>query len=120
MDCYRWCAWIGAMHGDLSGYPYGDPYDAQVCNGAARAEDGPVAVGTRSACVTIDGVFDLSGNAAEWTAECDGESEPTNRCKVRGGSYVSDGGDLSCGASRSLDRNGAADWVGFRCCADAG
>lgn len=72
----------------LRPFPYGE-YAESVCN-IDRPLEGAEDVGSRPGCRTDAGVFDLSGNVAEWTYACtaDGAS-PTPRCLVRGGSYRS-------------------------------
>lgn len=93
-------------------YPYAGDYAPATCNGSDNGKMAVVPVRSSAACVTPEGAFDLSGNAAEWTAECTGAD-----CLARGGSYISDGSDLSCKTSRAVARTSPQPWLGFRCCA---
>jgi len=69
------------------------------------------------------GVYQMSGNVAEWEDSCDG-ADAAAACRLRGGSYTASnvGGTLQCDAARSLGRLPAvADPdplrdVGIRCC----
>lgn len=70
------------------------------------------------------GVYQMSGNVAEWEDSCEG-TNPSSKCKLRGGSYNSpDPAALRCDADRRLERMpaeapAASDPlkdVGFRCC----
>jgi formylglycine-generating enzyme len=100
-------------------FPYEGAFVSGRCNGAGGTGT-PVAIGSLGQCTGgFDGLFDLSGNVAEWVDDCDNQMNPQNHlCAFRGGSYLSDGDQLSCGAaSRASDRrsSSAAD-RGFRCC----
>jgi formylglycine-generating enzyme required for sulfatase activity len=115
----RLCAdseWLTACRGPLDqAYPYGDVYAASACNGnGASAVD----TGSFPACEgAFNGLFDLSGNAWEWTA-----GGGTRR--IRGGGWNVDGAPdfLSCDTFQ-VDQ---PDWcycldnLGFRCCRDPG
>jgi formylglycine-generating enzyme len=108
-------------------YPYGNNYVATACvtDGQFRAR----AVGSSRACEGgFAGLFDLSGNAAEWQNSCtdlgfgNGENDS---CRL--GSYGSSwfdtgnppGSDFSCGESVSRGRSLDFDDHGIRCCSDA-
>lgn len=69
--------------------------------------------GVEAGCSSPTGVLDLVGNAAEWTAECDGDE-----CRARGGSHQDTGSSLGCEARRSWSRDTQRHDLGFRCCAD--
>jgi len=106
--------------GDLKVYPYGDTYEANVCNGIDRSSlRQTTTVGSLSDCVTAapgtSGVLDLSGNVAEWEDSC----QSTGRlayCRLRGGSYYNGEAGLTCDSAAYDNRNGASLNVGFRCC----
>lgn len=93
----------------------------ETCNTAKNPSTGcdtgscsTVPVGS-SPCVTAGGVYDLSGNAREWTDECE-SGAATSRCLARGGSIADD--TLSCQSGGvPLTRSSALPDLGFRCCA---
>ncbi|MFP4521189.1 MAG: formylglycine-generating enzyme family protein [Fibrobacterota bacterium] len=109
-------------------YPYGDVYEADICNGIDAFCPGepyphcfedyryqyvfkPVATGDFSECACREGVYDLSGNVWEWVTGTRGEEN-----HLRGGAY-------NCGNSEELHKCSykAGDWAsakGFRCCHD--
>jgi len=106
-------------------YPYAGALDPDRCNGCQRTSscsDGgsPVlAVGVLTTCVGgFDGIFDMSGNVAEWEDNCDAN----NTCPPRGGTANSGGADLACAASGTLPgiskRDEKGTRFGMRCCAD--
>ncbi len=112
--------------GGANEYTYGNDLDTQICRGA-DAEDyttwGFVDVGTLDGCQSPDsayaGVYDLSGNAAEWDNGCDGDA-PDSACRIRGGSFEFNDIGLRCSMARGLrwPRMRKVVSVGFRCCAD--
>jgi formylglycine-generating enzyme required for sulfatase activity len=81
-------------------FPYGRTYKPEVCN---TGQGSPVASGSRKACRSRAGVYDLSGNVSEWVEE-----------------GVAMGGDAKSeqAAARCSARSGAGALTGFRCCAD--
>ena len=108
--------WLSACRGPLDqAYPYGDVYVASACNGNGTST---ADTGTFPACEgAFEGLFDLSGNAWEWTA-----GGGTRR--IRGGGWNVDGAPdyLACDTFQ-VDQ---PDWcycldnLGFRCCRDPG
>jgi formylglycine-generating enzyme required for sulfatase activity len=70
------------------------------------------------------GVFDMQGNAAEWTNRCDpGSGMGTELCATRGGHTYSVAGSTyySCdNLAQETARNDPALDTGIRCCKDAG
>lgn len=53
-------------------FPYGNTFDAKACNGQGPGVGDTVPVGTTPTCEGgYAGVFDLSGNVAEWINSCD-------------------------------------------------
>lgn len=110
--------WAKACEGPDSGsgvwpkYPYGLALEPGRCNdGSAGSEI--ERTGLMDRCEGgYDGLFDMSGNAAEWVDRCE-----DGGCFVQGGSYVDTSElDLSCNVlvGRAPDRVGGE--VGFRCC----
>lgn len=101
--------WENACRGPKgASWPYGASFAPDACNTGAKGRK-LVASGSLESCKSAAGAYDMSGNAAEWTADR----------TIRGGSAM----DRSQGAcSRSEPRKGpdrAYRDVGFRCCADA-
>jgi formylglycine-generating enzyme required for sulfatase activity len=115
----QWYAACSHEADSLHTYSSGNVLTDGGCN--FPPSTGPAAVRTRSCEGAYAGVFDLSGNVAEWEDACepfDGGSGTDNRCLVRGGAWTY--GD-TCAAESGLDypiRNYRNDDVGFRCCAD--
>jgi len=111
--------WLFAAAGSAGRrYPWGNT--GLVCRRAtfglvtgpcARGGSGPDLAGARPDGATPEGIFDLSGNVAEWTLERDGTFA------ARGGSYRDElAGDLK---SWSIEpRQTRAPYVGFRCAYD--
>jgi len=101
-------------------YPWGDT--GLVCRRAAwgiahgpcaRGADGPDTVGAHPDGRSPDGIFDLTGNVAEWVETETGEG------LVRGGSWADDfAGSLRSWAGRSLDPTSHDVHVGARCAFD--
>ncbi|MDH3284958.1 MAG: formylglycine-generating enzyme family protein [Acidobacteriota bacterium] len=135
-DAERYCTWAGgricreqewldACKGtDGRQFPYGTVFDFYACNSQSpvqteedRAVD-TVAVGSMPQCEGgLAGLFDMSGNVAEWLAGC-----KDDYCKFRGGGYLSNEplaqfngcGGVCSGNARTF-RSGV---VGIRCCRD--
>ena len=109
-------------------YPYGDRYDGAACVGSdydgvplfQRATDVARVVAEATACrgtmAPFDGLYDLAGNVAEWTASCRSGLGPSSRCLVRGGSYRDGEGGAACSRSFEGPRGGRLEHLGFRCC----
>lgn len=105
--------WTRACGGDApQAFPYGASFNQAACNtagGAARA------VGEQPTCEgSVAGLFDMSGNLAEWEDACDAQG-----CSVRGGHAASPAADQDarCTALAALPRVAGDAMVGFRCCA---
>jgi hypothetical protein len=106
-------------------YPYGQDFDAEACN-VNREAEGPVDVTKREGCRTGAGVYNLSGNVAEWAARCAGD-EADAICLIRGGSFRTlDGAHAGCqvppdsspAVDRLANRSDRRAHIGFRCCLD--
>lgn len=110
--------WAKACEGPDSGtdtwpkYPYGVELEPGRCNDGSEGSE-IERTGHMGECEGgYDGVFDMSGNAAEWVDRC---SE--GDCFVQGGSYLDTSElDLSCNILRSVGPALVAGEVGFRCC----
>ncbi len=100
------------------------PYDCatfsdSTCNGAERNLAVPERVGNAASCKTpTGGIFDLSGNVAEWTDEQRGTTAGGKRIfAVRGGSISTFQPALTCDNTKlSFSEDYAFIDTGFRCC----
>jgi formylglycine-generating enzyme required for sulfatase activity len=108
---------------DTHNYGYVGQYNKDTCNGGENVSHGClggpcelVAPGSSPGCVTVSGVYDMSGNAAEWTAECNGNTNENDTCKVRGGSVADGASALQCSTATAPQRGTRAQHRGFRCC----
>lgn len=81
-------------------FPYGRDYDSDRCNTESGAAS---PAGSRKGCRSRWGVYDMSGNVAEWVAGG----------AAMGGHASSDAGHASC-----LSRSGSSKMTGFRCCSE--
>ena len=105
-------------------YPYGDAYAPQECFGAdafSGSTPGPQDVNVHAGATPgcrggWDGLFDMSGNVAEWENSCSAKDGASDSCRVRGGSYASAQAALRCDADATELRNAGLPNVGFRCC----
>ncbi len=106
-------------------YPYGsDTFDTGACtesNGVATLV--PIAVRNPQNQVSascqggVSGVYQMSGNLAEWQDSCDGSTGAADNCVARGGSYESTiDTTLRCDAIETFTRNTTAADIGIRCC----
>jgi len=100
-------------------FPYGRAFDAEACNTEDTSET-PREVGASGAfprCVSAFGVFDLSGNLAEWTDT--GWDEDSADRTAKGGAANRPGWDARCAARTRRSPGKKEPTLGFRCCADA-
>ena len=101
--------------GGQNDYTYGDTFQANACFDSAGTF-GPVS--SLSTCqspvAAYQGIFDLSGNVAEWEDACHQYVGAGDSCLFRGGI------EGACAANSSLDRadRDNPSWHGFRCCSD--
>jgi sulfatase modifying factor 1 len=125
--------WYNACSaGGVNTYPYGDQYDEQACNGYDNAQSGCQTggcttrpggdvPGCESPVAGYAGVYDLSGNVFEWQDSCNATVDGSDRCRFRGGSFISSYGDdggnaLRCNYDIAGSRDDRYDNLGFRCC----
>lgn len=104
--------WIAACG---SAYPYGDAYDPAAC---VTESTQPEPTGQAQQCLSSSGIFDLSGNLAEWT-ECANPIDCQIVSPQLGGSYS----DRVIDQWRCDFRGNAVPVIatsigGFRCCSD--
>lgn len=109
-------------------YPWGNAYHAQLANhgrsGVDRTDAGDgfaelAPVGSYPDGATPEGILDLAGNVAEWTADLftsgrGGGAAGTERA-VRGGSYESAAPELRGAARSSRSPETREPTLGFRC-----
>ncbi|MBK7585812.1 MAG: SUMF1/EgtB/PvdO family nonheme iron enzyme [Myxococcales bacterium] len=119
-DAAAYCKWAGkrlcpaATEGlsmwETACTAKGSPPDAAQCN----LQSGILASVGQYAChsnrAPFDQVFDLLGNAEEWTEECSGET-----CFALGGAAWSN--NSFCTGGTGYTRKRADTFLGFRCCA---
>jgi hypothetical protein len=93
-------------------YPYGKNYVIDKCNnmGNAFSKNKPAESGYFQNCVGSVGVFDMSGNAAEWVYSDAGKPE------VYGGSWQNGAERSMCNSKVQLERGKKYFYAGFRCC----
>ncbi len=101
---------------DLEGrsYPYGSYYREGYCHDSGdKDRQGAVPTGSRAACRTPEGIYDLTGNVQEWVGQT-----PGTAVLLGGAWYFED----KARCATTSDTYGA-DWSsrtsGFRCCADS-
>lgn len=105
--------WRAACRGAAgTDFPYGESYDADACNGVDQSNTTAQPTGSMATCEGgVGGLFDMSGNVAEWTQTCSGDN-----CRQLGGSFASAAANLEC-TSGSMSAKGSTGLVlGFRCC----
>ncbi len=96
-------------------FPYGKKAQKGWCVSKGPRVRAAAASGSHPKCVTPEGVFDLSGNVAEWTASPVREGAPQR--VIRGGSFKQPDGKTGCGArDYLLPGLGGSAHLGLRCC----
>jgi len=94
-------------------FPYGDTFDATACNGAGQGRGSPWPTGSGPDCVSLQGIYDLSGNVHEWVGDELGERQRG----TLGGNYQSNMTQSACDYALRQEDMAARDvGVGFRCC----
>lgn len=103
-------------------YTYGNTYASTTCNGLDAVGSAAAPTGSFAGCVSQDGVFDLTGNVAEWTDTVKGQTTGTpkyNIMALHGGSYLTPSNGLTCRFDFDvISTNAVLPSLGFRCCKD--
>jgi hypothetical protein len=123
---YRACSKAGTLK-----FPYGNVYQPMSCIGIDSPYVDPASVASAPSCQGgYDGLFDLSGNVAEWEDSCSAAAGASDACLTRGGSVLdaeSTAPSLLCDDSALSDttpspatakRSTKDEMIGFRCCYD--
>jgi PKD repeat protein len=107
----EWAKACGGKRGHL--FPYGKRYEIDLCNtvGNAVVKNQVAKSGYFDKCKSSYGVFDMSGNVAEWTAAQEGE-----KAYVLGGSWQNGENTSGCRSRVLLEKGRSYFYVGFRCC----
>ncbi len=102
------CSWENENYN----YPYGTDYNEGKCNtlGNPRLKNRVASSGYFTECKSWAGVFDMSGNVAEWVESEDGSFY------AYGGSWQNGREGSDCNSKIKLKRSGKYFYVGFRCC----
>jgi formylglycine-generating enzyme required for sulfatase activity len=106
--------WASACTGPPPGrtYPFGETYAPKTCNAADNQAGAAVPSGSMKGCVgAFPGLYDIVGNVWEWTSSCG-----LGKCRVRGGSFKSNGQSVKCAAGADFDARDSDESIGFRCC----
>jgi len=93
-------------------YPYGEEFDDHKCNtlDSRKSKNALMPAGALAECAGALGVYDMSGNAAEWTAS------NTAEARAFGGFYQSGPEESGCESGVPLDKDKKYIYTGFRCC----
>lgn len=116
--------WEKACRGpENSAFPYGDSHVPEKCNfGYGSKANWRIqrAGNTKFAeCVSGYGVYDMSGNVAEYTSSTRSHHTGETLPLIRGGNWGEDAADARCANRDNFRRAAARHWdVGFRCCND--
>jgi serine/threonine protein kinase len=99
-------------------YPYGNQFMADNCNTRDQNNQNRKIApsGSFANCLNEYGVYDMSGNVAEWTATP--FSPNSSRQVVRGGSAHRPDWDVRCSSRSSANPQTRSPTLGFRCCAN--
>jgi len=119
----QWYAACSA--GGMYTYPYGSTFMTKACNTLDFGAPGPIDVALAVRCIGgYNGIYDMSGNVAEWEDGCNAASGASDTCLVRGGFFNSyenmsnPNASPTCTAVPRSARSRRSRQVGFRCCYD--
>ena len=116
--------WYNACSkGGTQSYPYpGSTYLAKACNGKEAGKGDLVPVKSMTACEGgYGGVFDMSGNAWEWTGGCQSSTGANDVCRSSGGAFYTAQPAMPCVITQgwgNFSRDMVQSALGFRCCAE--
>jgi formylglycine-generating enzyme required for sulfatase activity len=96
-------------------FPYGRRFDLKACNGGARLST-LAPSGAFPRCQSGYGLFDMSGNAAEWTSSRFQAGSPDRA--IKGGAVDRPDTDLRCSARQNRSPLSHSPLLGVRCCAE--
>lgn len=116
---YNACTALGTNE-----YPYGDNFIDDSCSESVTdASSLPDNVRQHAGAVITScqggsaGIYQMSGNIAEWVDACVGATGAGDTCAIRGGSFAStDAAEVLCSADALVARDTTAADIGFRCC----
>lgn len=101
-------------------YPYGNAYSGTSCNGIDAPGSSAAPTGSFMSCFSDDGVFDLSGNVAEWSDTKQGTTNGNPKYDImslHGGSFLTPPNGLTCKFDFDvISTNAVLSSLGFRCC----
>jgi formylglycine-generating enzyme required for sulfatase activity len=112
--------WFNACsEGALLTYPYGITFDASACF-LPWSANVTVAVASYAGCVGgYPGIYDMVGNAFEWTDSCSGTAGARDTCVYRGSETSPSSRErLNCAGGVEVPRSYDSTVTGFRCCSD--
>jgi sulfatase modifying factor 1 len=108
--------------GTSDAYPYGGSGSPSNCNGSELGAGTTFPVMSLASCARehADGkIYDTAGNVWEWEDACDAPSGASDKCRVRGGSFLEAAANATCtSVDKTRERSAVAVNVGFRCCAN--
>lgn len=103
-------------------FPYGNTYEAGRCIDVTVAPPGVANVKSKATCEGgYSGVFDMSGNVAEWLdcgCEYDNPDSTKTNAFIGGGAYHNTDDELNCTPVNTSPIIGFRKDVGVRCCYD--
>lgn len=117
--------WYNACSANaVNTYPYGSTFSATACNGSAGPGAPWEELNSSGTLFTADdtcqggaaGLYQMSGDVAEWEDSCNGSSGATDTCLLRGGSFTSSAAGLTCATAVATARSYQGADSGFRCC----
>ena len=106
----EWTIACGGPNG--TAYPYGEKYVKGACRVDQSYSTGPVPSGSMPKCVSVYGIYDMSGNVWEWTKS---EGFEAGTKYVRGGSWLGFPSVATCTLNAWEPPAGGGKDYGFRC-----